>query len=49
MNSLIEFKNEVIIDSRDIAELTGKQHAHVLRDIIEGLGYGIINISGKMK
>ena len=33
MNQLIEMNNEVTMSSREIAELVGKAHKHVMRDI----------------
>lgn len=38
MNELINIQNEITMTSLDIAELTGKQHGHIVRDIEEQLG-----------
>lgn len=38
MNELINAQNEIIMTSLEIAELTGKQHGHIIRDIEEQLG-----------
>lgn len=38
MNSLIYQETEKLMDSREIAELTGKRHDHVIRDIEEQIG-----------
>lgn len=38
MNELINIQNEITMTSLEIAELTGKQHGHIVRDIEEQLG-----------
>lgn len=38
MNELINIQNEITMTSLEIAELTGKQHGHIIRDIEEQLG-----------
>ena len=38
MNELINAQNEITMTSLEIAELTGKQHGHIIRDIEEQLG-----------
>lgn len=38
MNELINIQNEITMTSLEIAELTGKEHRNVLRDIEEQLG-----------
>lgn len=38
MNELINIQNEITMTSLDIAELTDKQHGHIVRDIEEQLG-----------
>lgn len=38
MNELVNIQNEITMTSLEIAELTGKRHDHILRDIEEQLG-----------
>lgn len=38
MNELINIQNEITMTSLEIAELTGKRHDNILRDIKEQLG-----------
>lgn len=47
---LMKFENEVKMTSLDIAEITGKQHSHIMRDIrqeIENIGEEGLSIFGQ--